>query len=273
MRFDAGTHLPRASGSTAWRSLGAIHGVQPDALLQLPLDLKRAEFHPAGQRQVSTDELYAWRDDLNNWAFDNGFPASLNNERRSTWDVELGTRLLQDTGGLPEAFHPDVWCWIATYLLPHFVVYRWGWPKVSNGASPEGRDAWARFGVDLRNGLRLALHRIATYGPEVCQRATEQEFQSIQYRPAFGLDRRVARVVLSTLVDAFDDPASNYGKNGGTRALDADDVCIELRLINSLRPLCFASDDRIAAIVHDAIDRLPTYRKPGNGDQESNDGE
>jgi hypothetical protein len=260
-RFDADTHLPRATGSTSWRPLVELHGKSPEELSDNPIDLRRAEFHPAGERHVTEDELLSWRDDLNSWAYDRGYPSPLNTERRSNWDVELGTRLLDDTSGLPEALHPDVWCWIATHLLPHFVVYRWNWPALTHGHPPTGRAQWARFGTDLRNGLRLAVHRILTYGPDIAKRASEQEFQSIQYRPAFGLDQRVARIVLATLVDAYDDPTSNYGKNGGTRALDADDVCIELRLINSLRPLCFASDDDIVAIVHDSIDRLPEYRK------------
>ncbi|MEP2372304.1 hypothetical protein [Ilumatobacter sp.] len=226
----------------------------------MPIDLRRAEFHPAGDRQVSQDELVAWRDDLNAWAHDRGYPSALNSERRSTWDVELGARLIEDTSGLSEALHPDVWCWIATHLLPHFVVYRWGWPNLKDGSPPAGRSEWARFGPDLRNALRLAMHRILTYGPDLAARASEQEFQSIQYRPAFGLDQRVARIVLHTLVEAFDDPNSNYGKNGGTRSLDNNDVCIELRVINSLRPLCFVSDENLVQIVHDVVKRLPDLR-------------
>ncbi|MEQ1698535.1 MAG: hypothetical protein ABMA25_00400 [Ilumatobacteraceae bacterium] len=261
-RFDPTTHFPRAAGGTAWRALLDVYGSMPDTFMERSIDLKRADFHPAGTNRVSEADLLSWRQDLNNWAADRAFPSELNSERRSAWDVELGIRLLDDTSGLPEAFHPDVWCWIAIHLLPHFVVYRWDWPKLVEDAPPSGRSAWARFGGDLRNGLRLAMHRISTYGPEISRRATEQEFQSIQYRPAFGLDKRVAHAVLGTLVDAYDDPDSNYGKNGGSRALDADDVCIELRLINSLRPLCFASDERISSIVLEVIERLPQFRKP-----------
>jgi len=104
------------------------------------------------------------------------------------------------------------------------------------------------------------MHRILTYGPDLAARASEQEFQSIQNRPAFGLNQRVARVVMQTLVDAYDDSNSNYGKNGGTRALDNNDVCIELRVINSLRPLCFASDDSVIEIVKQVVERLPDLR-------------
>jgi hypothetical protein len=229
--------------------------------VEVDVDLRHAEFHPAGSRRVTQAELLEWRDDLNRWAKEREFPSALNMARRSTWDVELGQRLLADVEGIPEAHHPDVWCWIATHLLPHLVVYRWGWPAARNGQAPTGRSAWARFGGDLRNGLRLAMHRIQTYGPDTAAKASEQEFQSIQYRPAFGLDPRVARIVMDTLLDCYDDPDSNYGKHGGTRALDNDDVCIELRLINSLRPLCFATDAQVREIVLDVVERLPSIRK------------
>lgn len=260
-RFPEGTHFPRLSGTTSWRSLVEVFGKSAEEVSELPFDLRRAEFHPAATRHVAASELESWRADLNTWAYSRAFPSRLNMERRSAWDVELGTRLLADCEGLPEAAHPDVWCWLATSLLPHLIVYRWGWPEPSDGRPPQGSGAWYRFGTDHRNGLRLAMHRIATYGPDLSGRASEQEFQSIQYRPAFGLDQRVARIVLQTLVDSFDDPTSNYGKNGGTRALDANFVCIELRIVNSLRPLCFASDEDITSIVCDAIKRLPSLRQ------------
>jgi hypothetical protein len=258
--FAAEIFLPRSSGSTFWRPLVDIYGRPPEELSGLSFDLRRAEFHPAGLRRVSSAELTGWREDLESWARDRGYPSALNSERRSDWDVDLGQRLIQDIGYLPEAAHPDVWCWLATSLLPGFVVYRWGWPALKDGLPPTGRSSWARFGPDLRNALRLAVHRILTYGADIARRASEQEFQSIQYRPAFGLDQRVARIVLETLVEAYDDDGSSYGKNGGTRALDGNYVCIELRVINSLRPLCFASDDEVVRIVHETIERLPVLR-------------
>jgi|GEM_PF-6240851 len=258
--FEPDTHFPRASGNSTWLPLVDLHGNAPESLSNNQIDLRRAEFHPAGDRHVTEDELLAWRNDLNAWAHDRGYPSALNEERRSVWDVDLGIKLQEDTAGLPEALHPDVWCWIATYLLPHLVVYRWGWPSLKDGEIPTGRAKWARFGSDLRNGLRLSMHRILTYGPDVAGQATEQEFQSIQYRPAFGLDQRVARVVMETVLEAWRDPDSPYGKHGGSRALDNNDVCIELRVINSLRPLCFASDDEVTGVVLDAIERLPDTR-------------
>jgi hypothetical protein len=254
--------MPRQSGNTTWRALLEHHGKPAEEIANLEVSLRYSEFHPVGERQVSVEELRSWRDELNDWAFERAFPSPLNAERRSAWDVDLGLRLLEDTHGLPEAMHPDVWCWLATHLFPHFIVYRWGWPAGREGAPPEGRSPWARFGGDLRNGLRLAMHRILTYGPDIARRASEQEFQSIQYRPAFGLDQRVAQVVLRSLVDAWDDPKSNYGKNNGTRALDGNYVCIELRIVNSLRPLSFSSDEEIEKIVRGIIDRLPSLRRP-----------
>lgn len=264
-RLPAGAFLPRTAGTLFWEPLLEVYGQPAEKLVDRPFDLKRAVFHPAANRRVTEAELRAWRDSLNHWAYERRFPGTLNYERRSNWDVDLGVRLLEDTNGLPEAFHPDVWCWIAVQLLPHLVVYRWGWPNPVDGEPPRGRSAWARFGHDLRNGLRLAMHRIATYGPDIARRASEQEFQSIQYRPAFGLDQRVARTVLETLVDSADDADSNYGKNGGTRALDANLVCTELRVINSLRPLCFLAEKELREVALDVIDRLPQLRSAGRG--------
>jgi len=260
--FDPGLYLPRVTGSAWWRPLLDLHGQSLDQLRKNRIDLRRAEFHPAGEQRISEPQLLAWRESLNDWASDRSFPAAMNLGKSSAWDVELGLRLLKDLGHLPEILHPDVWCWLATNLLPHFVAYRWGWPEPKDGETPVGGDAWARFGPGPKNGLRLAVQRILTYGPDIASRASEQEFQSLQNRPAYGLDKRVARLVLQTLVDAFDDPASNYGKNGGTRTLDANDVCIELRLINSLQPFCFAVEDNIVSTVEEIIERLPNIRRP-----------
>lgn len=262
-RFAQGTYFPRAGGRH-WQHLVDLYGTDLEKLENTDFDLRRAEFHPAGENRVSRAQLTEWRDDLNRWAHDWGYPSSLNEARKSEWNVALGERLLEDTSGLPEAQHPAVWCWIATYLLPHFGVFRWRWPAEKDGEPPSGRAAWSRFGPSERNGLLIALRRVQTYGAPLATKATEQEFQSILNRPAFGRDQRVARVVLETLVRAHEDPKSYYGKRGGNRALDADDVCIELRIINSLRPLCFASDGEIVEIVEDAIARLPDYRKATN---------
>ncbi len=260
-KFEPGTHFPRAAGSTSWWPLLDLHGQLPEALMENTFDLRKAEFHPAGDIQATEQQLQAWREGLNQWAYEHRFPGQLNDERRSEWDVELGLRFQEDTKGLSEAFHPDVWCWLAVHLLPHLVVYRWGWPAASDGQPPTGRAAWARFGTSLQNGLRLALHRVVTYGPEIARRASEQEFQSIQNRPAYGRDQRVARAVLRTLVDAAEDGSSVYGKGGGGgRALDADRVCTELRLINSLQPFCFAKDEEIVDTVMGVIERLPELR-------------
>lgn len=261
--FEADHFFPRLSPNDAQRILLGLHGRAADELAEHPIDLKRAEFHPAATRHVDEARLLAWRRELNDWAWDRGFPSPMNSERRSAWDVELGRRLLDDLQKVPEVLHPNVWCWMATSLLPHFVVHRWGWPAEKNGKPPSGRGPWARFGADQRNGLRLAMQRIMTYGDEIAARASEQEFQSLLNRPAFGVDPRVARLILETFIRSLDDPNSNYGKHGGTRALDCNMVCIELRLINSLRPFCFASDDAIIAIVEDAIARLPQLRGGG----------
>lgn len=259
-RFGSELFFPRISAGDAQRRLISVHGKPADELSDLTIDLKRAEFHPLGTSRVDEESLLVWRTELNDWAWDRGFPSAMNAERRSDWDVQLGRRLLDDLKDVPELVHPNVWCWLASCLLPHFVVHRWGWPDPANGEPPTGRGPWARFGADHRNGLRLTVHRILTYGDAVAARASEQEFQSLLNRPAYGADPRVARIIMETFIRALDDPSSNYGKNGGTRALDCNIACIELRLLNSLRPLCFASDDAIIEVVDDVIERLPELR-------------
>ena len=121
-----------------------------------------------------------------------------------------------------------------------------------------------RFGSDARNGLRIAVNRILLFGPEISLQASEQEFQSIQNRPAFGADPRVAKVVMEAFMQALDDPDSNYAKNygdgPGDRSRDNNLACMELRLINSLRPLCFESDETISEITLDVVKRLPELR-------------
>jgi hypothetical protein len=258
--FPGDLYFPRSAGQD-WRALLGSYDAAAEDLANTAVDLRHAQFHPAGERRATEADLLEWREDLNAWAYAEGFPAPLNEASRSAWDVALGVRLLEDTEHLPESQHPDVWCWLATHLLPHFIVYRWGWPNMSGDEPPTGRAPWTRFGNTDKNGLLVARHRIRAYGPDLAKEATEQEFQSIQFRPAFGIDQRVARVVLETLITSWQDPDSNYGKNGGTRTLDANDVCIEIRLINSLRPLCFAPDAEIVEIVNDIIHRLPSIRR------------
>lgn len=264
VRFDATTFFPRSSGSAFWSPLAQSFGSDLDELAKKRIDLRSAEFHPRGERRVMENELVEWREELNEWAYGAGFPSTMNLAQRSTWDIELGIKLLQSTTVLPESLHPDVWCWIAVHLLPHFVVHRWGWPASADGKPPRSWSKWARFGPGPRNGLRLAIHRVGTYGPDLARRANQEEFQSIQNRPAFSLDQRVSRAILSTILDALDDPTSHYGKSKdgqlGHRRMDANLVGMELRFINSMRPLCFATDEEISAIVNEVIGRLPNLR-------------
>lgn len=268
--FEESTFLPRATGNIFWRSLSELHGTDLDELSKISVDLKRAEFHPGGKKQVTVAELVEWRNNLNDWAYDLGFPNQMNAAQKSSWDVELGMKLQDGLDGLPECLHPDVACWMASNLLPHFIVYRWGWPELENGKPPTSRKKWNRFGSDQNNGLRLAMYRVMTYGPEIARRANQEEFQSIQFRPAFSLDRRVSRVILLTIVEALDDPKSKYGKNEngqpGNRRTDANALGIELRFINSMRPFCFESDVAIAEIVNGTIARLPDLRVRGSQD-------
>lgn len=266
-RFDPTTFFPRSSGSSFCRQLVEIFDLDLDQLANIDVDLRNAEFHPSGERRVDKDELIKWRDSLNEWAYDQGFPSPMNLVQRNNWDVDLGVKLLDDLRVIPESSHPGVMCWIAVHLLPHFIVHRWGWPEKHNGQAPTARSKWARFGPDPRNGLRVAMHRVRTYGPDIARRANQEEFQSIQNRPAFSLDSRVARAILSTIVDALEDPNSNYAKNDDgqrvLRRMDANLVGIELRLINSMRPLCFVSDDGVAEIVRGVIAQLPELRTRG----------
>ena len=261
--FGSDTHFPRAKAQESARSLTLIYKKPLDDIRERPFNLQTAEFHPLGKERVSEQDLLNWRNELNDWAADEGFPSQMDANRRSEWDVLLGERLIEDLREVPEFLHPDVWCWIATYLLPHFAVYRWGWPQaVEDG--PSKASAWARFGSDGRNALRMVVNRILLYGPKIARRASEQEFQSIQNRPAFGADPRVAKVVMEAFMQALDDPNSNYAKNygdvPGDRSRDNNLACMELRLINSLRPLCFETDATISEITLDVVKRLPELR-------------
>lgn len=260
-RFGRSTFLPRMDAASAAHALAPLYRRPLDELVENPFDLRQAAFHPHGEERATEDMLRSLRDELNAWAYGQGFPSPPSADQKSTWDVGLGVQLLRHLEAVPELHHPDVWCWMASVLLPHLVIYRWDWPKEQDGQAPRTRTAWDRFGASGKNGLLLALNRIVIFGPELAERATEQEFQSLQYRPAFGSDRRVARLVMEVLISAVDDPASQYGKNGGSRSLDNNHVCLELRYVNSLRPLCFLEDSAIRELVTEVVGRLPQLRE------------
>ena len=260
-------YFPRATSSESVRSLVALRGTSPrgtpvEDLLDVPFDLKQAQFHPNATNRVDEDALLTWRVELNSWAQEEkAFPSNLEPDNgKNNWDVDLGLRLIDDIGRIPEFLHPDVWCWIASHLLPHFVVYRWEWPKLKDQEVPVGTKSWNHFTAHPTNGLRMAINRILFYGEEIAREADSQEFQSLLGRPSFGSDPRVARVVMATFIEEWKDPKSNYGKHGGNRSIDNDIACTELRLINSLRPLCFESDETISEITKTVISELPELR-------------
>lgn len=237
------------------------HGKDPTDLeaADLAVGFRSGRVHPDASGVASKEQLIAWRSELDDWARENGFGRKMTRSQQLNWDVGLGTKLLEDSRHLPERLHPDVWCWISVYLLPHLVVHRWGWPKSDiTDEAPTGSVKWARFGQSPRNALRLAMRRVETFGDEIARRADQEEFQFIENRPAFGLDRRVARAILEVLIEARDDANSEYGK-GGTR-IDANNVGIELRIINSMRPLCLCTNAEIRQVVQSVVERLPDLR-------------
>lgn len=255
----AGRLFPRSGPYEAAQALEAQHGSSVESIANVDFDLSRAHFHPSqgDATRVEEKQLRRWRDDLNAWARDEwGFPSPFSSQAdRFAWDVALGTRMRDDLRGLPELLHPNVWCWIASALLPHLVVHRYGWP------TSDGSGRWRRFGPNSNNALRLPVYRDLVFGPELTLRASQQELQSILNRPSYGNDPRVARIVLAGLVDAYEDRArSGYGEGEPGRAIDADLVLQELRVRNSLRPLCFLADDDVVAEVETVIASLPTLR-------------
>lgn len=260
-RFSNTTLFPHSYG-TDWMELEKIRGSSPGEMAEIDFDLRSAHFHTAGGTPVAESALLAWRKDLNEWAWEQGFPRTLSQNEMSQWNVRLGRRLLDDTEDLPEADNPEIWSWIATFLLPHFVIYRWEWPK----GDSTGRSAWHRFGPTHSNALYLARRRVSTFGEELTLLANEQEHQSIQYRPVFGLDRRVARLVLETMVEAKQDPTSEYWDGKSNRpekhphSRDTDDVFAELRVVNSVRPFCFLADKDVRDVVRETIASLPDIR-------------
>ena len=258
--FKDDQFFPRARGNSFWRDLVEKRTTSLDTLAEQPFTLSTADFHPAGNLRVSESELREWREDLNRWAYDNGFPSAMNAEQRNAWDVDLGVKLISDVQLMPEARHPDVWCWIAVNLLPHFIVHRWGWPNNKDGSSPEGSSKWARFGPTGRNGLILAINRVELFGEDIARKAQQEEFQSIQYRSSYSLDPRVARVVMNTLIDSRADESSSYARNGGTVRIDANLIGIQLWIANSMRPLCFVDNEEIQSIIHEIMKRLPELR-------------
>ena len=158
---------------------------------------------------------------------------------------------------LADPVHPDVWCLIASHLLPHCGL---SMGMASSKPRSVGTKSWNHFTAHPTNGLRMAINRILFYGEEIAREADSQEFQSLLGRPSFGSDPRVAKVVMATFIEEWKDPESNYGKHGGNRSIDNDIACTELRLINSLRPLCFESDETISEITKTVISELPELR-------------
>ena len=102
--FGPDIHFPRASAPESARSLVSIHGKRLDDIRDRSINLKVAEFHPSGKERVSEQELLSWREALNVWAADEGFPSQMDPSRRSEWDVLLGQHTIEDLKDSPGSF-------------------------------------------------------------------------------------------------------------------------------------------------------------------------
>ncbi len=232
-----------------------MHGKPVTALEQLPPEtLADVTWAAVSAPRAELSSLLGLRSELTDWAADAfGFPGALESEKRKAdWNTELGLQLLQRLGEHAEGRHPNVHAWLASALVPHLVVHRWGWPETGrDGAVPSSPRKWSRFGMGLRNGLRLALYRVQVLGEDVARNANEQEFQDVLERPAFGNDPRVARTILARLIELHEDPRSSYGKAGLGRTAHCAAALPRLRTLNVLRPLAFLDERDIV----DAVDR------------------
>lgn len=220
----------------------------------IAIDTSSARYFHVGGGRATDAQLLGWRRDLIGWATETfGYPGTLHGaDRRSEWIVALGEQLRDDTEGMPEAGHPEVYSWLASYLFPDLVVWRWGWPRGDGPDPPVGAAKWRRFTTHQRNALRLAWWRVALLGADIARSAIEDEFQAVLERPAFGNDPRVAAAVLATLIDEAE---SARGASLGRGKL-AQLVGKELRADNALRPLRLVPSRDIVTRTQAVIERV-----------------
>lgn len=206
--------LPRLDTSAALSTLREMNGALAVELQSAEIRLSHPSQHwfPLGGR-VASEELRALRRTLDGLAMEHGFPADLSVQRegmgsQAGWDRALGRALVDhlERMGAAELDHPDTWTWLGTTLLPHLIVWRWGWPHDPEELeAPRRRRRYERYIGTLRSGLRRPWYRTVMYAEDGHEYPdlNEDHLVQIEERPSLGAEPEVGRALLQGIVRAY----------------------------------------------------------------------
>ena len=128
-------YFPRATSSESVRSLVALRGTSPrgtpvEDLLDVPFDLKQAQFHPNATNRVDEDALLTWRVELNSWAQKRKHhPISNQITAKTTGTLTLVCASLMTLAGSQNSFTPTSGAGL------HRTCFRTSWSIDGNGRS------------------------------------------------------------------------------------------------------------------------------------------
>lgn len=185
---------PRLAGPYALAKLREWHGAAVEELRGLVDEWEpRTRYYEIGDK-VDAATIRKLRDDLRDMAGRHGYPSSRRRRGLSAFDRETGERMLEEP--ILDVGSDDVWCYVASGLVPDVVVWRWNWPSTSRLPADElPARSFDRFLGGFRNTFRRGWYRLTTYGageddpPAIFW---EDALVNMEERPSIGSNPRVA---------------------------------------------------------------------------------
>lgn len=174
--------------------IGGLRGKDISAIADMA-DLSHPKSYPpaVGRPIISSDYLKDLRRGVKEIAREYGYPyrSEQKSRRMSEFDAALGNFLLDFLKITPaEAGVDEVWNFLTLVLLPDIAAWRY----------PNRKDAadFDRWLGKPRNVLRKVWWRAYCLGPELNLRIGEDEGVAVMERPTFGLNPKLARIIVST---------------------------------------------------------------------------
>ncbi len=156
----------------------------------------KAHPNPLSTRNIQTDQLKEYRNQVCQIAENFGFPAPLGRDERAPFDSLIGNYLYNALPIHPtQAADPLMWNFFTLVLLPD--VAKWRWPNETNFKY----DRW--LGTP-RNAFRKTWWRAKTLGLELNLLLQEDEGVNIMERPTFGGNPELAQLIAQEHINNLD---------------------------------------------------------------------